>query len=121
VPPDVAQHLDVVELEFNYMILQSYDFTELNRRYGVTLQMGGSDQWGNIVTPELPVLVGRAHPGIEPDRAASGLAHLGAGGRGHPDVGRFLKLFTLLPLDEVARLEGLGGAEINEAKNCQYS
>ncbi|RVU16149.1 tyrosine--tRNA ligase [Methylobacterium oryzihabitans] len=128
-------------LEFNYMILQSYDFTELNRRYGVTLQMGGSDQWGNIVngidlgrrlgTPQLYALtcpLMTTASGAKMGKTAGGAVWLDAGMRSpyeywqfwrnteDADVGRFLKLFTLLPLDEVARLEGLGGAEINEAK-----
>ena len=128
-------------LEFNYMCLQAYDFTELNKRYGVTLQMGGSDQWGNIVTG---VDLGR-RMGLEPFYAltsplittASG-AKMGKTAAGaiwldetmlapyeywqywrnvdDGDVGRFLRLFTLLPLDEIGRLESLSGAEINEAK-----
>jgi tyrosyl-tRNA synthetase len=128
-------------LEFNYMILQSYDFRELNRRYGVTLQMGGSDQWGNIVTG---VDLGR-RMGLEPLYAltsplitlASG-AKMGKTAAGavwldetmlspydywqfwrnteDDDVGRFLRLYTDLPLAEIARLEVLDGAEINEAK-----
>ncbi|MEH3145092.1 MAG: tyrosine--tRNA ligase [Methylobacterium frigidaeris] len=128
-------------LEFNYMILQSYDFTELNRRYGVTLQMGGSDQWGNIVngidlgrrlgTPQLYALtcpLMTTASGAKMGKTAGGAVWLDAGMRSpyeywqfwrnteDADVGRFLKLFTLLPLGEVARLEALGGAEINEAK-----
>ncbi len=128
-------------LEFNYMILQSYDFRELNRRMGVALQIGGSDQWGNIVsgmeltrrTDAKPVF-GLTTPLIT---TASG-AKMGKTAQGamwltddrlsaydywqfwrnteDADVGRFLRLFTDLPLDEIARLEALGGAEINEAK-----
>ena len=128
-------------LEFNYMILQSYDFRELNRRMGVALQIGGSDQWGNIVsgmeltrrTDARPVF-GLTTPLIT---TASG-AKMGKTAQGamwltddrlsaydywqfwrnteDADVGRFLRLFTDLPLDEIARLEALGGAEINEAK-----
>ncbi len=128
-------------LEFNYMLLQAYDFVELSRRHGCALQMGGSDQWGNIVNGvELGRRVdGRDLFGLTTQllTTASG-AKMGktAGGavwlnreRLSPfdfwqfwrntedaDVGRFLRLFTELPLDEVARLESLGGAEINEAK-----
>jgi tyrosyl-tRNA synthetase len=128
-------------LEFNYMILQAYDFRELYRRHGVRLQMGGSDQWGNIVcgidlvrrTDQAEVF-GLTTPLIT---AASG-AKMGKTARGavwltadrvspyeywqfwrnadDADVGRFLRLFTELPLDEIARLEALGGAEINAAK-----
>ena len=128
-------------LEFNYSILQSYDFRELNRRYGVTLQMGGSDQWGNIVSgidlcrrTDGKTVFGLTTPLIA---TASG-AKMGKTAKGavwlsedrvpvfdywqywrnteDADVGRFLKLFTDLPLPEIARLEALGGAEINEAK-----
>ncbi len=128
-------------LEFNYMILQSFDFRELNRRHGVTLQMGGSDQWGNIVsgvdlvrrTEGRPVF-GLTTPlittasGAKMGKTARGAVWLTAD-RVSPydywqfwrntedgDVGRFLRLFTDLPLAEIARLEALGGAEINEAK-----
>jgi tyrosyl-tRNA synthetase len=128
-------------LEFNYMILQSYDFRELNRRHGVVLQMGGSDQWGNIVSGvELTrrtdgrQVFGLTTPLIE---TASG-QKMGKTARGavwltadrlapydywqfwrnteDADVGRFLRLFTDLDLGEIHRLESLGGAEINEAK-----
>ena len=128
-------------LEFNYMILQSYDFVELNRRYGCVLQMGGSDQWGNIVngidlgrrmgTPQLygltcPLLTTAS--GAKMGKTAAGAVWLAAGmlspydywqfwrNTEDADVGRFLKLFTLLPMDEIARLESLPGAGINEAK-----
>ncbi len=128
-------------LEFNYMILQAYDFVELNKRYGVRLQMGGSDQWGNIVngidlghrmgTPQLyalttPLLTTAS--GAKMGKSLSGAVWLNADmlspydfwqywrNTEDADVGRFLKLYTTLPLDEVARLEALGGAEINEAK-----
>jgi tyrosyl-tRNA synthetase len=128
-------------LEFNYMILQSYDFRELNRRHGVTLQMGGSDQWGNIVsgvelvrrTDGKPVF-GLTTPlittasGAKMGKTAKGAMWLTAD-RLSPyeywqfwrntedaDVGRFLLLFTDLPVDETRRLAALGGAEINEAK-----
>ncbi len=129
-------------IEFNYMICQAYDFTELQRRLGCNLQMGGSDQWGNIIQG---VDLGRRMTLKEPLFAlttpllttASG-AKMGKTAAGavwlneaqfsaydfwqywrnteDGDVGRFLKLFTLLPLDEIARLEALQGAEINEAK-----
>ena len=128
-------------LEFNYMILQSYDFRELYRRYGVTLQIGGSDQWGNIVCGiELTRRTDNAavHGLTTPLITTSSGAKMGKSAQGavwltrdrlspydywqfwrnteDADVGRFLRLFTDLPLDEIARLEGLGGAEINEAK-----
>jgi tyrosyl-tRNA synthetase len=128
-------------LEFNYMILQAYDFTELARRYGCILQMGGSDQWGNIVNGidlgrrmGLPQLYALTSPlittasGAKMGKTASGAVWLNAD-RVSPyeywqfwrntedaDVGRFLKLFTELPLDEIARLAALEGAERNEAK-----
>lgn len=128
-------------LEFNYMILQAYDFVELNRREGCRLQMGGSDQWGNIVngielgrrlgTSELfgltsPLITTAS--GGKMGKTAAGAVWLNADmtspydywqywrNSEDADVGRFLKLFTDLPLDEIARLENLQGAEINEAK-----
>ena len=128
-------------IEFNYMILQAYDFVELNRRYGVTLQMGGSDQWGNIVNgidlgrrmvpPQLyavttPLIT--LASGAKMGKTASGAIWLNADmlspydywqfwrNTEDADVARFLKLFTTLPLDEVARLAALQGQEINEAK-----
>lgn len=128
-------------LEFNYMILQSYDFVELNRRFGTRLQMGGSDQWGNIVngidlgrrmgTPQLyaltcPLLT--TSSGAKMGKTAAGAVWLDAGmlspydywqfwrNTEDADVSRFLKLFTLLPLPEIERLAALQGAEINEAK-----
>ena len=128
-------------LEFNYMILQAYDFVELNKRSGVTLQMGGSDQWGNIVNG---VELGRRMHGMAlqglttPLLTTSSGAKMGKTADGavwlneerlsaydyyqywrnteDADVGRFLKLFTELPMDEIARLEALEGQEINEAK-----
>ena len=128
-------------LEFNYMILQAYDFVELNRRYKCTLQMGGSDQWGNIVNGiELgrrvdgAQLYGLTSPllttssGVKMGKTASGAVWLNADmlspydywqywrNAEDADVGRFLKLFTTLPLDEVARLAALAGSEINDAK-----
>ncbi len=128
-------------LEFNYSILQSYDFRELLRRHGVLLQMGGSDQWGNIVSGVELVrrtdgkqVFGLTAPliatasGAKMGKTAQGAVWLTAE-RVSPydywqfwrntedgDVGRFLRLFTDLPLDEIARLEALGGAEINAAK-----
>jgi len=128
-------------LEFNYMILQSYDFRELHRREGVLLQMGGSDQWGNIVSgvelvrrTEGRQVFGLTTPlittnsGAKMGKTARGAVWL-APGRLAPydywqfwrntedgDVGRFLRLFTDVPLDEIARLEALPGAGINEAK-----
>lgn len=128
-------------LEFNYMILQAYDFVELNKRAGCILQMGGSDQWGNIVNGidlghrmsdvqlfalTSPLLTTAS--GAKMGKTASGAVWLDADllpvfefwqywrNTEDADVGRFLKLFTKLPLDEIARLEALGGAEINEAK-----
>jgi tyrosyl-tRNA synthetase len=128
-------------LEFNYMILQSYDFRELYRRHGVTLQMGGSDQWGNIVSgvdlvrrTDGAQVFGLTTPlmttasGAKMGKTAKGAVWLSAD-RLSPydywqfwrntedeDVGRFLRLFTDLPLDEIARLENLAGADINDAK-----
>lgn len=128
-------------IEFNYMILQAYDFVELFNRYQCRLQMGGSDQWGNIVNG---IELGRRTA----DAALFGLtthllttssgAKMGKTAQGaiwlhpdllspydywqfwrnteDPDVGRFLRLFTELPLDEIARLEALEGAELNQAK-----
>jgi tyrosyl-tRNA synthetase len=128
-------------IEFNYMILQAYDFVELAKRYGCTLQMGGSDQWGNIVngidlgrrmgTPQLyaittPLLT--TSSGAKMGKTAAGAVWLNADlvspydywqfwrNTEDADVGRFLRLFTTLPLDEIRRLEALQGSEINEAK-----
>ena len=128
-------------LEFNYMILQSYDYVELNRRYGCILQMGGSDQWGNIVngidlgrrmgTPQLygltcPLLTTAS--GAKMGKTAAGAVWLDAGmlspydywqfwrNTEDADVERFLKLFTLLPLPEIVEIAGRGGAAINAAK-----
>ncbi|MET1026924.1 MAG: tyrosine--tRNA ligase [Dongiaceae bacterium] len=128
-------------LEFNYMILQAYDFVELGRRHGCCLQMGGSDQWGNIVNGvELGrrvddrALFGLTSPlittasGAKMGKTAAGAVWLNEErlssydywqywrNTEDADVGRFLKLFTDLPLDEIARLEKLQGAEINDAK-----
>lgn len=128
-------------LEFNYMVLQGYDFVELNRRYGCRLQMGGSDQWGNITqgielgrrvgTPELYGLTApliTTADGKKMGKTAGGAVWLNRDmlsdwdywqfwrNTDDRDVGRFLKLFTDLPLDEIARLEQLEGSEINAAK-----
>jgi tyrosyl-tRNA synthetase len=128
-------------LEFNYMILQAYDFLELNKRYGCRLQMGGSDQWGNIING---IDLGRRVAGAQlfaltsPLITTSSGAKMGKTAAGavwldpnlvspydywqfwrnteDGDVGRFLKLFTEMPLEEIARLEALKGSEINEAK-----
>ena len=128
-------------LEFNYMILQAYDFLELSRRTGCRLQMGGSDQWGNIVNG---IELARRVDGTEVFGVTTPLittadgAKMGKTAQGavwldpehlspydywqfwrntqDADVGRFLRLFTDLPLDKIARLEALAGAEINDAK-----
>lgn len=128
-------------LEFNYMILQSYDFVELHKRHNCIVQMGGSDQWGNIV---MGADLGRRMAGAElfaltsPLLATASGAKMGKTAAGaiwlnparlspydfwqywrnteDADVGRFLKLFTDFPLDEIARLEALKGQEVNEAK-----
>ncbi|MCG8270026.1 tyrosine--tRNA ligase [Aquamicrobium sp. NLF2-7] len=128
-------------LEFNYMILQAYDYVELNKRYGIRLQMGGSDQWGNIVngidlghrmgTSQLyalttPLLTTAS--GAKMGKSLGGAIWLNPDmlspydfwqywrNTEDADVERFLKLYTTMPLDEVAKLAALGGAEINEAK-----
>lgn len=128
-------------LEFNYMIMQGYDFTELNRRYGTVLQMGGSDQWGNIINgvdlshrmggPQLyalttPLLTKAS--GEKMGKSASGAVWLNGElfspydfwqyfrNTEDADVGKFLKIFTRLPLDEIEKLAALGGSELNEAK-----
>ncbi|MDF7777124.1 tyrosine--tRNA ligase [Sphingomonas sp. AOB5] len=128
-------------LEFNYMILQAYDFLELSRRHACRLQLGGSDQWGNIVNG---IELSRRCDGTEVFGVTTPLITTADGGKmgktmsgavwlnpeqlshydywqfwrntDDRDVGRFLRLFTDLPLDEIARLEALEGAEINEAK-----
>lgn len=128
-------------LEFNYMILQAYDFLELNRRYGCLVQFGGSDQWGNIVNGidltrrvldheiyglTTPLLT--TSDGKKMGKSADGAVWLNADMRSpyefwqfwrnttDADVGRFLKLYTELPVDECDRLGALEGAEINESK-----
>jgi tyrosyl-tRNA synthetase len=128
-------------LEFNYMILQAYDFVELYRRRGCVLQMGGSDQWGNIVngidlgrrlhSAQLFALTSpliTTSSGAKMGKTAAGAVWLNADqvspydywqywrNTEDADVARFLKLFTVLPLDEIERLAALKGAEINEAK-----
>jgi len=128
-------------LEFNYMILQAYDFLELRRRYGCVLQMGGSDQWGNIVNGvelarriDRQTIYGLTSPlittasGAKMGKTAQGAIWLNSDklspydfwqywrNTEDADVGRFMRLFTELPLDEIVRLEALGGAEINDAK-----
>jgi tyrosyl-tRNA synthetase len=129
-------------IEFNYMLLQAYDFVELQRRYGCNVQMGGSDQWGNIVTGidlgrrmgvkeqlfalTCPLLTTAS--GAKMGKTAAGAIWLNEAqlsaydywqfwrNTEDADVSRFLKLFTMLPLDEIAKLSALGGSEINEAK-----
>jgi len=130
-------------IEFNYMVCQAYDFVELSRRAGCRLQMGGSDQWGNIVngvdlgrrmgTPQLfalttPLLT--TSSGAKMGKTAQGAVWLNADQFSpyefwqywrnveDADVGRFLKLFTILPMSEIAKLATLQGAEINEAKKA---
>ncbi|RKF23499.1 tyrosine--tRNA ligase [Altericroceibacterium spongiae] len=128
-------------LEFNYMILQAYDFRELGLRHGCRLQMGGSDQWGNIVNG---IELARRMDGVELYGVTTPLLTTADGGKmgktakgavwlnedqlpaydfwqywrnsDDRDVGRFLRLFTDLPLDEIARLEALEGSAINDAK-----
>jgi tyrosyl-tRNA synthetase len=130
-------------LEFNYMVLQAYDFVELYRRHGCVVQMGGSDQWGNIVNG---IDLGRrlagarlfaltsplitTASGAKMGKTAAGAVWLNADmvspydywqywrNTEDGDVVRFLKLFTVMPLDEIARLAALRGAEINEAKKA---
>ncbi|WPZ20344.1 tyrosine--tRNA ligase [Sulfitobacter faviae] len=128
-------------LEFNYMILQAYDFMELHRRYGCILQMGGSDQWGNIVNGidlTRRVIDGEVYGLTSPLLTTSDGKKMGKSAGGavwlngdmlspyefwqfwrnctDADVGRFLKLYTELPVDECDRLGTLAGSEINEAK-----
>ena len=128
-------------LEFNYMIMQGYDFVELNRRHGVTLQMGGSDQWGNIINGvDLSHRMGEEQlfalttpllttsSGAKMGKTAKGAVWLNGDlfspydfwqyfrNTEDADVAKFLKVFTRLPLAEIAKLAALGGNEINEAK-----
>lgn len=128
-------------IEFNYMVCQAYDFVELAKRTGCKLQMGGSDQWGNIImgvdlgrrmgTHQLfalttPLLTTAS--GAKMGKTAQGAVWLNADqfspydfwqywrNTEDADVGKFLKLFTTLPMSEIRKLEALGGSEINEAK-----
>jgi tyrosyl-tRNA synthetase len=128
-------------LEFNYMILQAYDFVELNQRYDCRLQMGGSDQWGNIIngidlghrmgTPQLYALTSpllTTSSGAKMGKSVNGAVWLNADmlsaydfwqywrNTEDADVERFLKLYTTMPMDEIKRLAALGGSEVNEAK-----
>jgi tyrosyl-tRNA synthetase len=134
-------------IEFNYMCLQAYDFVELHKRYGCTLQMGGSDQWGNIITGidlgrrmGTEQLYGLTSPllttssGAKMGKTAAGAVWLNADlmsayeywqfwrNTEDGDVGRFLRLFTTLPIPDITRLESLQGSDLNEAKkilaNC---
>jgi tyrosyl-tRNA synthetase len=130
-------------IEFNYMVLQAYDYVVLNQRYDCRLQMGGSDQWGNIVngidlgrrmgTPQLHALTTpliTTSSGEKMGKTASGAVWLNADMKSpyeywqfwrnteDADVERFLKLFTTLPLEEIKKLAALQGAEINEAKKA---
>jgi tyrosyl-tRNA synthetase len=128
-------------IEFNYMVLQAYDFVELYRRFGCRLQLGGSDQWGNIVNG---IELGRRTDGVELFGLTTALLTTASGAKmgktasgavwlnpdmlspydywqywrntEDADVGRFLELFTEVPLDEIGRLASLQGAELNEAK-----
>jgi tyrosyl-tRNA synthetase len=133
-------------IEFNYMVLQAYDFLELARRHDCVLQLGGSDQWGNIVNGvelgrrlDQRTLFGLTSPlittaaGAKMGKTAEGAVWLNDERLSYydywqfwrncddADVGRFLRLFTLLPLDEIRRLEDLGGTEINDAKKVLAS
>ena len=128
-------------LEFNYPVLQAYDFVELSKTYGCRLQMGGSDQWGNIVNGvdlarrlELPPLFGVTAPlittasGVKMGKSESGAVWINPEqlspyqywqfwrNTEDQDVARFLALFTLMPLEDIKRMESLAGAELNEAK-----
>ncbi|WP_074380664.1 tyrosine--tRNA ligase [Bartonella doshiae] len=128
-------------LEFNYMILQAYDFVELYKRYGLRMQMGGSDQWGNIIngielghrlgTPQLYALTSpllTTSSGAKMGKSLNGAVWLNADmlspyqfwqywrNTEDADVTRFLKLYTTLPMDEILKLSALQGTEINEAK-----
>jgi tyrosyl-tRNA synthetase len=128
-------------LEFNYMILQAYDFVELSKRYDCSLQMGGSDQWGNIVngidlghrmgSKQLYALTSpllTTSSGAKMGKSATGAVWLNPDllsnydfwqywrNTEDADVSRFLKLYTTLPMDEIARLSALGGSELNDVK-----
>lgn len=135
------RELPMTFIEFNYMILQGYDFAELHRRYGTILQMGGSDQWGNIINGvELGRKMDRAElfgltapllttaSGAKMGKTEGGAVWLNADmttpydywqfwrNTEDADVGRILRIFTTLPIDEIKKLEALQGSEINEAK-----
>ena len=137
----IASEQPLTVLEFNYVLMQAVDFLELHRRYGCTLQFGGSEQWGNIVNGidlirrrtgaeafgvTAPLVT--TSSGVKMGKTVDGAVWLNAEMRSpydywqfwrnteDADVGRFLKLFTELPLPEIERLAALGGAEINEAK-----
>ena len=137
----VEREQELSFIEFNYMLLQAYDFVELSKRYGCNLQMGGSDQWGNIVTGiDLGRRMGSAQlyaltcplltttSGAKMGKTAAGAVWLNEAqlsaydywqfwrNTEDADVGRFLKLFTTLPMAEIARISALQGAEINDAK-----
>jgi tyrosyl-tRNA synthetase len=137
----IENELPLTFLEFNYMLMQAADFLELNRRHDCTLQFGGSEQWGNIVNgiDLIRRIEGRAafgvtaplvttSSGVKMGKTVDGAVWLNADMRSaydywqfwrnteDADVGRFLRLFTELPLGEIARLEALAGAEINESK-----
>ena len=137
----IDNELSLTFLEFNYMLMQAADFLELHRRHGCTLQFGGSEQWGNIVNGidlirrvtgaeafgvTAPLVT--TSSGAKMGKTVEGAIWLNADMRSaydywqfwrnteDADVGRFLRLFTDLPLDEITKLEALGGAEVNEAK-----
>jgi len=137
----IERHQEMSFLEFNYMILQAYDFVELYRRAGCVLQMGGSDQWGNIVNgidlgrrmlnAQLFALTSpliTTSTGAKMGKTAAGALWLNAAmtspynywqywrNTEDGDVARFLKLFTMLPLDEIGRVAALKGQDVNEAK-----
>ncbi|HEY2178810.1 MAG TPA: tyrosine--tRNA ligase [Caulobacteraceae bacterium] len=142
----IENELSLTFLEFNYVLMQSTDFLELYRRVGCTLQFGGSEQWGNIVngidlirrvegaeafgvtaplvTTSAGVKMGKTVDGavwLNPERLGAYDYWQFWRNTDDADVGRFLRLFTDLPLDDIARLEALGGAEINEAKKVLAS
>lgn len=137
----LERELPMTFIEFNYMILQGYDFVELNQRYGTVLQMGGSDQWGNIINGvelgrkmKRVDLFGLTAPllttasGAKMGKTEGGAVWLNADmmspydyyqfwrNTEDADVGRLLKIFTLLPMDEIKKLEALKDSEINDAK-----
>ncbi|HXV00621.1 MAG TPA: tyrosine--tRNA ligase, partial [Caulobacteraceae bacterium] len=142
----IDNELSLTFLEFNYVLMQAADFLELHRRVGCTLQFGGSEQWGNIVngidlirrvagaeafgvtaplvTTSSGVKMGKTVDGavwLNPERLGAYDYWQFWRNTDDADVGRFLRLFTDLPLGEITRLEALGGAEINEAKKILAS